>query len=166
MENQILEIDRTNFLPDTPNIDGRPVVLLSEQQLRRSVPQRDDSIRIGPLLVCIKSTRQPKIRDFQFAPGKNVMCEIWFNEIFSGKNSASSNCHYEIWYENWSLMKYFRSNLPIVDENVAALDIAMQEVLLVRVLYALQIIWLILFFWRSSFHLQFIFTVHFWYSYF
>ena len=37
-------------------------------------------------------------------------------------------------------MKYFRSNLPIVDENVAALDIAMQEVLLVRVLYALQII--------------------------
>lgn len=73
LENQILRVDRANFLPNAPNIDGGPVMLFSEQQLRRSVPQRDDSICIGPLLVGVKSTRQPKVRDFQFAPERNVI---------------------------------------------------------------------------------------------
>lgn len=54
-----------------PDVDGGTVPLLAKQQLGRSVPQRDDFVRVRPLLVLgAVQAGEPKISEFDLSPGE------------------------------------------------------------------------------------------------
>ena len=70
---------KQRFLPEqfaqnaatTPHIDGWAVALLAQQQLWRSIPQRDHLVGVRSLTVLgIVETRQTKVGQFYFAPGE------------------------------------------------------------------------------------------------
>ena len=51
-----------------PDVDGRAIALLAEKQFGRSVPQRDDFIGVGSLLVLgVVEARQTKVCQFDLA---------------------------------------------------------------------------------------------------